>query len=467
MTSLWKALPPSRATPPSRWPLKRLETLALALSGLALAGCAYLPGNHFAARPVDTYGDVVPPADGRGGMTLSQRIDPPPGASELVYAPRSYSSTLSLPPAGQTAAELDAAGIGVGTETYTPSPDRPAVYYASLSDTQVVPPPLPPRTYYQNRATVTGRLDTLLDPAAGDEAARIARLPPERRPRMPQVAQPTRQLRLAYQPSDAWKDAVIPVGTRRLVVGRVPPPILPTGPTIGVGDTVALSVAGRPEFTSTVTVSADGRVPVTLLGPVSILGLSPSQVSDRIADGLKRGGYLVNPQVSVLLTDSLNRQFSVLGEVKLPGRFPLKTRLSVVDALALAGGVAETGGSVAYVLRPEGEKVTRYEINLDSLVQQGEGQQFFELLPNDSVIVPRAEQVFIYGQVKQPAAFRLRPGMTVIQVLSLAGGLTDRGTERNIEIRHRDPDGHLETRTATLEDPLGPGDVVYVRERLF
>jgi len=239
------------------------------------------------------------------------------------------------------------------------------------------------------------------------------------------------------------------------------------GFTIGPGDTVQITVLGRPELSATGNVSGDGLVTAALVGAVPVLGLSPQQAAQRIARAYKDGQFLVDPQVTVTMTEYQSQQLSVLGEVKAPGRFPMRTRLSILDALALAGGISETGAQLAYILRPEDAVVTRYEVDLDALLQAGAGQQYFELLAGDTVVVPKAELFYIYGEVKTPNAYRLKPGITVIQALSLAGGLTDKGSDRRIDIRRRDDRGRLQTLGASLNDALRPDDVLYVRERLF
>jgi len=237
--------------------------------------------------------------------------------------------------------------------------------------------------------------------------------------------------------------------------------------TIGVGDTVEIEVLGRPELTARGSVSDDGQVICSLIGPVKIAGLTPLQASERIAEGYRTGQYLVSPQVTVTITDYQSQLLTVLGEVGRPGRFPVRTRLSVLDALALSGGITELGASTAYLLRTAGDQVTRHEIDLDVLIQTGAGQQHFEMFAGDTLLVPKADVFYIYGEVRNPNAYKIKPGITVIQALSLAGGLTDKGTDRRIDIHRKDASGHLRTLAASLNEPLRPDDVIYIRERWF
>lgn len=265
----------------------------------------------------------------------------------------------------------------------------------------------------------------------------------------------------------AWKRATVPPQSRPETVGRVPPAAALAGFTLGAGDTVQIDVLGRPELSARSNISADGMITAGLLGPVNVAGLSTAQAAEKLTRAYIDGGYLVAPQVTVTMVEYQSQQLTVLGEVKNPGRFTMRTRLSVLDGLALSGGINEQGASLAYLLRPEDGVVTRYEIDLDALIQFGAGQQYFELLAGDTLVVPRTQLFYIYGEVKNPNAYKLKPGMTVIQALSLAGGLTDKGSDKRVDIRRRSPAGQLESVAVSLNESLMADDVVYVRERLF
>ena len=238
------------------------------------------------------------------------------------------------------------------------------------------------------------------------------------------------------------------------------------GVILGPGDVVTLRVLGQPELGTTVDVNGDGSIQVPLAGNVTVAGLSTSAAAARVAQALRHGGFILDPQVTLATSDSRSQQVSVLGEVRQPGRFQVGSRITALDALALAGGVSESGGSVAYVLRPEGGNTVRHELDLDA-VTGGAAFRPFEIRAGDTLVVPKAEQFYIYGEVKSPNAYRLKPRMSVIQALSVAGGLTDRGSDRRVEIRRRDASGQLRTLAVDLSDAILPGDIIYVKERFF
>ncbi len=81
--------------------------------------------------------------------------------------------------------------------------------------------------------------------------------------------------------------------------------------------------------------------------------------------------------------------------------------------------------------------------------------------------MPRAANFYIYGEVQRPGAYRLEPAMTVMQALSVGGGVTPRGTERGVKVNRRVGDDAIRKLEVSLNDRVQPGDVIYVAERLF
>ena len=237
---------------------------------------------------------------------------------------------------------------------------------------------------------------------------------------------------------------------------------------LGPGDAVAVQVYGRPEMSTTTYVADNGSISVPLAGAVQVVGLSPAQAGEMVANALRDGQYLLRPQVTVTLSQFRSQQISVLGEVKTPGRYPLESRTSVIDLLAQAGGQTEDGADVIYVLRPRaGGGTDRFPIDLKSLRDANAAMPTMALKGGDSVFVPRADRFYIYGEVQSPNAYRLEPGMTVIQALSRSGGVTARGSEHRIVISRRSPDGGHTTVDAKPFDPVQADDVIRVKERIF
>ena len=237
---------------------------------------------------------------------------------------------------------------------------------------------------------------------------------------------------------------------------------------LGAGDAVAIQVYGRPEMNTTTYVADDGSVTVPLVGAVVVAGLSPSQAGNAIADAYARGEFLVNPQVTVNLSQFRSQSISVLGEVRTPGRYPVESRTTVFDVLAQAGGETENGADTIYVLRRSGSEGTeRIPIDLHTLSDRGGELSPMLLRGGDSVFVPRADRYYVYGEVQSPNAYRLERGMTVLQAIVRGGGVTLRGSASRVAISRKKPDGSLMTFDASPSDQVRPDDVIRVKERLF
>jgi polysaccharide export outer membrane protein len=234
------------------------------------------------------------------------------------------------------------------------------------------------------------------------------------------------------------------------------------------GDALHIIVYQNPDLTLDTRLSDSGYISFPLLGNVKLGGLTVSESENLIANGLRKGDFIRNPQVTIVITQ-LRNQVSVLGQVNRPGRYPLEqaqTHLS--DVLALAGGVvAVVGGDTVTVVGDRNGKPMRLEVDLPHLfAANGRGDDI--LMQNgDAIWVDRAPQIYIYGEVQRPGAFRLERDMTLMQALASGGGLTQRGTEKGIRVHRRGPDGQVQVLQPGMDEKLRDGDVVYVRESLF
>jgi polysaccharide export outer membrane protein len=239
--------------------------------------------------------------------------------------------------------------------------------------------------------------------------------------------------------------------------------------TLGPGDTIAVQVYGQPDMSSTVYVGDDGTVSLPLVDKVQVKGLSPLQAATSIEEALKAGQYLVDPHVTVTVVSSRSQRVSVLGEVGKAGPYPLESESSVFDVLALAGGLTDNSADVAFVVhRDEAGNETRTPFNpRPSAASLGTQKPIPKLQSGDSIYVPRAEHFYIYGEVATPSMYRIEKGMTVIQAIARAGGVTPRGSERRVQIKRTDANGHDTVIGAKPGDLVQPNDVIRVKESIF
>jgi polysaccharide biosynthesis/export protein len=237
--------------------------------------------------------------------------------------------------------------------------------------------------------------------------------------------------------------------------------------TLGPGDSVSIQIVGQPE-TTTVYVGDDGTINVPLVGAVQVAGTSPVEAESKVAQALKAGGLFVNPQVIVTVTQSRSEVVSVLGEVQSSGRYPVSPRTTVVDLLAQAGGVKDGASEIVYVLRRDASgALIRYSVDLTGLSNVENPLPSQILQGGDSLVVPPAEHFYVEGEVTTPGTYRLEPGMTVIQAIARAGGITPRGSERRVQIKRARKSGDYQTVHPKSSDPVQPGDIIRVKESIF
>ena len=237
---------------------------------------------------------------------------------------------------------------------------------------------------------------------------------------------------------------------------------------IGAGDTVRITAFRYPELTTETRVSEAGEVQVPLIGAIALQGLTPEKAATSIAERLRRGNYMLNPEIAVAVVQPRSRQVSVLGHVTRPGRYTLEgaaARLS--DVVAMAGGLVPSASDILVVKRTRQGRSESINVDLGAIIRGSPEAQDIELASGDSVFVPKAPVVYVYGEVTRGGSYRLEPGMTVMQAISVAGGVTPRGSERLAKLRRKQSNGSWIEMPARPTDVVAADDVVYIRESIF
>lgn len=242
----------------------------------------------------------------------------------------------------------------------------------------------------------------------------------------------------------------------------------PAPELLGDGDSVRVTVFQNPDLTTEARISERGSITVPLIGEVVIAGLTSEGAAARIADRLTRGKFVVRPQVSLAVQQVRSRQVSVLGEVGKPGRYALDdVSNSLTDVLARAGGINGEGAEEVVVVRNVNGTESRTAIDVAQMYRTGAMSNDMRLQNGDVVYVKKAPQFYLYGQVQKAGAYRLQPQMTVMQAISVGGGLTPRGTLHGLRIERRAADGQVSRVSVRPTDVVRADDVIMVRERLF
>jgi polysaccharide export outer membrane protein len=237
---------------------------------------------------------------------------------------------------------------------------------------------------------------------------------------------------------------------------------------LGSGDIIRINVYQNPDLALETRIAETGVVSYPLLGSIHIGGLSVTAAEKLIADGLRNGNFIKQPQVTIVVTQVRGNQASVLGQVNRPGRYPLEVAdMRLTDVLAMAGGTAVNGADTLIVTGVRDGKPFRSEVDLPSVFASGGRDKDIAIRNGDVIWVARQPLVYIYGEVQRPGPFRLERDMTVMQALASGGGLTLRGTEKGIRVHRKDADGKVVVLQPTMDDKVQDGDVVYVKESLF
>lgn len=237
---------------------------------------------------------------------------------------------------------------------------------------------------------------------------------------------------------------------------------------LGSGDVIRVTVFQNPDLTVETRVTENGSITYPLIGAVNVGGLTLPATEKLIADRLRDGGFVLKPQVNVLLLQIRGNQVSVLGQVNRPGRYPIEIAgTTVTDILATAGGASVNGADVVTLVGTRNGQPYRTEIDVPSLFQPEGIKADITVQGGDILYVHRAPVFYIYGEVNRPGSYRLERGLSVMQAIAQGGGITLRGTDKRVKLHRKNASGNVETVEPDMSQPLQSDDVVYVRESLF
>jgi polysaccharide biosynthesis/export protein len=247
---------------------------------------------------------------------------------------------------------------------------------------------------------------------------------------------------------------------------------------VGPQDVLMITSYDQADLSGKFVVEADGTFTFPLIGRLKAGGLTLRQVEIQLKTQLKDDGYFKNPQITVAVETYKSQKIFIVGEVRMPGSYPLSGDMNLIEAIARAGSTLPTASGEAVIVHPRSPGVSGptlptedsaaniVRVDLREL-QNGVFSKNAALRDGDTIFIPRAESIYVFGQVKNPGAYALQQkNTTVLQALSLAGGTTDRGATNRIRIV-RIVDGEKREVEVKLGDTVQPGDTIVVPERYF
>lgn len=248
---------------------------------------------------------------------------------------------------------------------------------------------------------------------------------------------------------------------------------------IGPRDLVAIRVFEEPKLNVDLRVNDDGSIRLPLVGNVPAEGLTEDELTRRLQEILE-ADLLQRASVSVEILEYRARPISVIGAVRNPGSLDYSGRLTLLEAITQAGGLASSHGDSIFVLRRATNGLTdQVPVRIEDLLVRADPDVNIPIFANDLINVPEAQEVTVYllGQVSGAGAitFKTNERVTLLAAIARAGGLTERASKKLL-IKRRQPGGGTEEIVVRYKrivagrepDPeLRQGDVIVVKESFF
>jgi polysaccharide export outer membrane protein len=253
-------------------------------------------------------------------------------------------------------------------------------------------------------------------------------------------------------------------------------PPTPVDYVVGAQDVLRVTVFDEPTMSGSYRVDPDGSFQYPMLGRVRAAGRTPREIADDVKAKLE-DGYIRYAQVRVDVEQFRSRSIFIVGEVRAPGKYPMTGDMTLIEALAAAGSTTPAASVEVLILRPriatatqpltpeQSDQANVTRVSLADL-QLGRLSENVRLNEGDTIFVPKAEKFFMTGQVRNPGAYTYERNLTVLQAISLAGGLTDKGSNRRLKVI-RTVNGKKVEQGVDLADTIQPGDTIVVPQRLL
>jgi polysaccharide export outer membrane protein len=214
---------------------------------------------------------------------------------------------------------------------------------------------------------------------------------------------------------------------------------------LGPGDEVEVTVYGAPDLSGHTRVSPDGNISIPLIGYVRLAGLTSSEAEAAIEAQLRQNNIVNDPQVSIYAKEYSSSGISVAGEVARPGFYSALGPHRLFDVLQAAGGPTDKAANKVMITHRDQKDATTLDISKDPAQMAASN---VALRPGDTVVVPKAGIVYVLGEVTRPGGYVLNStgGITVLQVVAVAGGPTHIASTGKTRLLRRTENGFQEQR---------------------
>ncbi|HVP65339.1 MAG TPA: polysaccharide biosynthesis/export family protein [candidate division Zixibacteria bacterium] len=239
---------------------------------------------------------------------------------------------------------------------------------------------------------------------------------------------------------------------------------------IGSGDLLDVAIYDNPDLSGRFRVDEKGAITLPLVGSVTVEGLTAEQAAAKLQERYKSEDILKSPQATVFISEYATQGITVNGEVKSPGLYPALGVRMLNDVIAAAGGETPTAADNVIITRKSdpAHPIT-VEYRPTALTPE---KQNLQIMPGDTIMVPRAGIVYVLGAVQRPGGFALegRETLTVMEAMALAQGTAHGASLKHTRLVRTDAQGRHETLVAVNEIfkgrapdvTLKDGDILYV-----
>ena len=213
---------------------------------------------------------------------------------------------------------------------------------------------------------------------------------------------------------------------------------------LGPGDLIEVGVYNVPELATKARVSNSGDLYLPLIDYVHVEGLTIEEAQTLIQKRLEDGGFVRNPHVTIFVDEAASQGVTILGEVGRPGIYPDTVDRKLYEVISQAGGFNQSASrKIAIIRRSQAEPI---HVDLPrNLGDDVSGN--VEILPGDTITVPRAPIIYVVGDVGRPSGLLVDNGtLTVLQALALAGGPNHTAKMSAARIIRKTPAGMTETK---------------------
>lgn len=203
------------------------------------------------------------------------------------------------------------------------------------------------------------------------------------------------------------------------------------------GDLLRVTVLREPELEQRVRVLDSGDVELPLIGKIHLAGLDPAEASAAIAAKYLNGNYLKHPTVAVFVEEFATQRVSVLGQVEKPGTYAITTPRTLLDLLAMAGGLTPIADRHIMIERGPGAKQREEEVFLSNRAADALMANV-TIDPGDTILVPKAGIVYVLGDVGRPGGYTMQneSRITVLQAIAMAAGVNRTANEKQARVIH-------------------------------